>query len=159
MNFRILAGAALMVSTFGLTACNNQSEEVAEAPEGLAGMTIENARLVLPAVGGNPAAVYLDLIYDGEAPQTLAAVTVEGSDNAMMHEYAEKDYTIQMVPMEKVELTKGAKVSFEPGGKHIMAMNVSPELAAGGKTDVTLIFATGDKQSVAAEIRSAGDAR
>jgi copper(I)-binding protein len=148
-----------MTSTFGLAACNNQSTEVAEAPEGLAGLAVENTRLILPAVSGNPAVVYLDLSYDGETPQTIAAVSVEGSDMAMMHEYAEKDYTIQMVPMEKVELTKGTKLSFEPGGKHIRAMNVSPELAAGGKTDVTLMFATGDKHSVTAEIRAAGDAR
>ena len=152
-------GAALAGATIGLASCGSQSEEIAVAPEGVPGLTIENARLVLPAVSGNPAAVYFDLAYDGDTDTAIAAVTVEGAQSAMMHEYAEKDYKIQMVPMETVALTKGTTVAFEPGGKHVMAMGVSPELTAGGKTDVTLIVESGDKTSVTATIQAAGDAR
>ena len=159
MTTRLLASAALALSTLGLAACGSQSEDVAQAPEGIVGLSVENARMVLPAVSGNPAAVYLDLSYDGEEDASLAAVYVDGAEEAMMHEYAEKDYKIQMVQLESVALTKGLKVSFEPGGKHIMAMGVSPELTAGGKTEVTLIEAGGDKTTVVAEILAAGDAR
>ncbi|MXO90239.1 copper chaperone PCu(A)C [Pontixanthobacter aquaemixtae] len=159
MTTRFLASAALAIATLGLTACGSQSEEVAQAPEGITGLTVENARMILPAVSGNPAAIYLDIAYEGEKDATLAAVYVDGAEEAMMHEYAEKDYKIQMVPLESVALTKGLKVSFEPGGKHIMAMGVSPELTAGGKTEVTLIEAGGDKTTVTADIMAAGDAR
>ncbi|MDN3645424.1 copper chaperone PCu(A)C [Pontixanthobacter aestiaquae] len=160
MNSRILASAALVLGAFGLTACNNQSaDEVVEAPEGIAGIAVSNLRLVLPAVPSNPAVVYFDLTYDGDAPQTLAAVAVQGAQNTMMHDYAQNGDAMEMVPLDPIELAPGATVVFEPRGKHIMAMNVSPELTAGGKTEVTLVFANGDKQTEMADILAPGDAR
>nr|WP_245228624.1 copper chaperone PCu(A)C [Pontixanthobacter sp. CEM42] len=115
--------------------------------------------MILPAVPANPGVVYFDLSYAGETPQTLSAVDVAGAESAMMHDNIKEGDAMKMVPLEPVELAKGASVSFAAGGKHVMAMNVSPELSAGGKTEVTLIFATGDKQTVNADIRAPGDAR
>ena len=160
MNPRILASVALVLSTIGLAACNNQNaEEVAEAPEGISGLTIDNARIVLPAVPTNPGVVYFDLTYDGDTPQTLSAVDVQGAERAELHDNIKNGDTMKMVPLNPVELTKGTSVSFASGGKHVMAMNVSPELKAGGKTEVTLVFATGDKQTEIADILAPGDAR
>ncbi|GAA4643802.1 hypothetical protein GCM10023115_17620 [Pontixanthobacter gangjinensis] len=161
MTTRFFASLALGIATFGLSACDSASDEaeVTAAPEGVAGLTITNGRMVLPAVNGRPAAVYFDLAYDGDDNQTVSAIYVEGAENAMMHEYAEKDFKVQMIPLESLDLTKGVKVSFEPGGKHGMAMSVSPELSAGGKTEVTLIMADGDKTTFVADIKSAGDER
>ncbi|MFZ1743660.1 MAG: copper chaperone PCu(A)C [Pontixanthobacter sp.] len=161
MTKRIFAVLALGIATFGLASCEKSADEseVLQAPEGVPGLAVTGARVVLPAVGGNPAAVYFNIDYTGDTNQTLSGLFVEGAESAMMHEYAEKDFKVQMVPMEKLELTKGSKISFEPGGKHGMAMGVSPELAAGGKTEVTLIMASGDKTSVTADIQAAGEAR
>ena len=67
MRKSVFAAAALVLGTYGLAACGETAEQpAAEAPEGIAGMTVTNARLVLPAVAGNPAAVYFDLAYDGD---------------------------------------------------------------------------------------------
>lgn len=158
MKSRIFASAALAVSTIAMVSCGQATEETSAAPEGVDGVTVENVRLVLPAVAANPGVVYFDLSYAGDTPQTLAAVEVAGAGHSMMHDYVATGDTVQMVPMEPVELTKGSTVSFEPRGKHVMAMDVSPELKAGGKTEVTLTFASGDKQSVSADIRATGDA-
>lgn len=159
MSLRYFAALALGVSAITLSSCGSQEQEVPADPEGVAGLMVENARMVLPAVSGNPAAVYFDLSYDGDANPTLAAVAVEGSDMAMLHEYGEKDFKVQMIEMEPLKLTKGATIAFEPGGRHVMAMNVSPELSAGGKTEVTLIMDSGDKTTVVADIFGAGEAR
>lgn len=159
MSLRYLAAFALGMSAITLSSCGSQEQEVPADPEGVAGLTVENARMVLPAVSGNPAAVYFDLSYEGDANPTLSAVFVEGAEMAMMHEYGEKDFKVQMIEMEPLELTKGAKIAFEPGGRHVMAMNVSPELAAGGKTEVTLIMDSGDKTTVVADIAGAGEER
>ena len=158
---RFFASLALGIATLGLSACGSETEEgeITAAPEGVEGLTITNARMIMPAVSGRPAAIYFDIAYDGASNQTLSAIFVEGAENAMMHEYGEKDFKVQMIPLESLDLTKGAKVSFEPGGKHGMAMGVSPELQAGGKTEVTLIMANGDKSSFTADIKGAGDER
>lgn len=159
MTLRYFAAIALSASAITLSSCGSQEQEAPANPEGVAGLTVENARMILPAVSGNPAVVYFDLSYDGDANPTLSAVFVEGSDMAMMHEYGEKDFKVQMIKMQPLELTKGAKIAFEPGGRHVMAMNVSPELTAGGKTEVTLIMDSGDKTTVIADILGAGEVR
>lgn len=156
---RSFAAFALGLATLSLAACGEQPTEVEQAPEGVAGLTVENARMILPAVSGNPAAVYFDLAYEGDADIVLSAVAVEGAENSMMHQYGEKDLTVQMIPLEPVPLTKGAKIAFEPGGKHVMAMGVSEELSAGAKTEVTLIMESGDKTTVIADVKGAGEDR
>lgn len=159
MYTRSFAALALGLAALNLTACGEQPAEVEQAPEGVAGLTVENARLILPAVSGNPAAVYFDITYDGDVDSTLSAVAVEGAANTMMHQYGEKDLKVQMIPLDPVPLTKGAQLSFEPGGKHVMAMGVSEELTAGAKTEVTLIMGSGDKTTVMADVKGAGEDR
>ncbi|MGB7374627.1 copper chaperone PCu(A)C [Pontixanthobacter sp.] len=159
MSKRFLAGLVLSMSAVTLAACGDTAEEVAEAPEGIEGLTVENARLVLAPVAGNPAAVYLDLTYDGERGLSLSRVSVQGAESAVMHEYGEFNRKVQMMEMLPVALTKGTQVSFKPGEQHIMAMGVSPELKPGGTTEVTLIVSGGDKQTVTADIVAAGGER
>lgn len=160
MNKPVILAALLGLGTLGLAACGETQEQpAAEAPEGIAGMTISNARLVLPAVAGNPAAVYFDLAYDGERAVALNRVHVEGAESAEFHEYAEWNGQMQMQPMLPLPLKKGDRHSFEPGGKHVMAMKLAPEVAEGGSAEVTITVSGGDKHSFPAEVRAAGSER
>ncbi|MGB7409063.1 MAG: copper chaperone PCu(A)C [Pontixanthobacter sp.] len=154
-----LMAATLALPALILTACGQETEQVEQAPEGAPGLSVTNARMVLPAVSGNPAAVYFNVSYEGEEDVLLSAVAVEGAKDTMLHQYGEKDLTVQMIPLDPVPLTDGSNIAFEPGGKHVMAMGLSDELAAGGNTQVTIILDNGDKTSVVADIRSAGDER
>lgn len=156
----VILAAALAFGTLGLAACGETAEQpAAEAPEGVAGMTVTDARLVLPAVAGNPAAVYFELAYDGDRSFALSRVDVEGAESAEFHEYGEWSGKMQMMPMLPLPVKKGDKVSFAPGGKHVMAMKLSPEVKEGGTVEVTLTVSGGDKHSFPAEVRAAGSER
>jgi copper(I)-binding protein len=122
-------------------------------------MTITNARMVLAPVPGNPAAVYFDLDYEGDRNVALSRASVEGAKSATLHDYGEYNFQTQMMDMLPLPLKKGTKVSFEPGGKHIMAMDVSPDLKPGGTTDVTIVVSGGQSQTFPAQIKAAGDER
>lgn len=160
MRKSIAAALALGLSSLALTACGETAtEETAAAPDGIPGMSVENARLVLAPVQGNPAAVYFDLAFEGEQNVALRAADVAGAGSAAMHEYGEWDGKNQMMDMLPLVIQPGDTVKFEPGSRHIMAMDVSPELQPGGTTEVTLIIAGGDKFSFPAEIRAAGEDR
>ena len=50
-------------------------------------------------------------------------------------------------------------VKFEPGGTHVMAMNLADTIAAGGQANVTVTFVGGDEVTFPAEVRAAGDER
>ncbi|MDP4539239.1 copper chaperone PCu(A)C [Qipengyuania sp. DY56-A-20] len=151
----LLAGTGL-----GLAACSDSAETPSEiAPEGIAGLEITNARMMLPPVAGNPAAVYFDIAYDGERNLALRSADVAGAERAVMHDMMEYDFEMTMGEMPPLMLQPGDRVSFEPGGKHVMAFDLLPELAAGGTTEVTLIAAGGDKHSFAVPIQAAGEER
>lgn len=122
-------------------------------------LAVTNARVVLPPVTGNPAAVYFDLSYSGPAGVTLDAVTVEGAGMTMIHDYAEDAGKMQMVMADAVPLTANVPVSFAPGGLHVMAMEPSDALTAGGTAKVTLTLSDGTSTVVEAPVRAAGDER
>ena len=159
MRKSFIAGLALGVATLGLSACDSGAPEQTAAPEAVPGLEITNARLVLAPVAGNPAALYLDLAYNGDRTPALNRVVVDGAESAVMHEMGEWDGKMQMMEMLPVVMKKGDTINFEPGAKHIMVMGVSPELKAGGSTEATLIVAGGDKLSFPVEIRAAGEDR
>jgi hypothetical protein len=134
-------------------------EEAPAAAPTAAGLTVSNARLVLAAVAGNPAAVYFDLSYSGAPGVTLTGVAVEGAGMTMIHDYAETDGKAQMTMAGPVALAEDKPVSFAPGGLHVMAMEPSESLKAGGTATVTLTLSDGTTATIDAPVRAAGDAR
>lgn len=155
----VLGSMAAMLS-MGLTACGADADAPVEAVAGqVPGMTITNARLVLAPVAGNPAAVYFDLAYEGDKGLTIRKAEVEGAGMAMMHDYGEYDFKVQMMEALPVALTKGTKVAFEPGGLHVMAMEPKADLKPGDTVKVTLTMSGGMTQVFDAEVRAAGEER
>ena len=158
MSFKPIAAAILLASTLAIAACSEEPAPVEAKQEGVAGLEISNARVVLNAVKGNPAAIYFDLAYDGERATSLFKAEVAGAESAMMHDYGEWAGKMEMNEMPPLVLNPGDKVSFEPGGKHIMVMGPDDTIAAGGTVDVTLKVIDGRTQTFAAEVKAAGDA-
>lgn len=157
---RSLMALALAGATITLASCGETPVETPAAEAGIPGMTITNPRLVLAPVAGNPAAVYFDLAYDGDRNLALKGnAEVEGAKSAMFHDYGEYNFKVQMMDMLPVPLKKGDKVVFEPGGKHLMAMEPSADLKPGGIAKVTILVSGGGKQTFDAPIKAAGDER
>ena len=150
---------ALTTATLALGGCGGGTQEEAVVPDAVPGLSVSNARMVLPAVDGNPAALYLDMSYEGNKNVAVSRVEVDGAQGAVMHEMGEWDGGMQMMEMLPVVLEKGDTLKFEPGAKHIMVEGVSPELQPGGSTEATVIIAGGDKISFPVEIRGAGEDR
>jgi len=143
-----------------LSACAEEPEAAPVPVEGVVdGMSIENARLVLAPVSGNPAAVYFDLAYDGERALSLYDAEVEGASDTTIHQFGEYNFKVQMMEALPIALTQGTKVEFKPGDYHLMAMELSPDLEAGGTTEITLKLSGGGTHVFDAEVRAAGDER
>lgn len=159
----VLMGMAISLAVLGLTACGQDASEPAAqpseaAPEAPAGIVVTNGRLTLPAVAGNPGAVYFDITNNGAADTVIAGAAVDGAEHAMLHTTSEQAGMTSMAEMTSVPLPKGATVSFAPGGSHVMAMGLPDTLKAGEKVDVTVTFANGDKASFEADVRAPGQA-
>ena len=152
----LLAAAALAAGTLTLAACSGGAEDQAkQADDNPTGLVVTNARLLLPPVAGNPAAVYFDLKNDGKRAVAVRRADIADAKSATMHEMMEYDSKQIMADMGPMTIKQGETIKFEPGGKHVMAMGLSPELKAGGKTEMTLTIAGGDKVSVDVPVEAA----
>jgi copper(I)-binding protein len=152
MKKRFWAAAAVGLAVAGLAACSETSAPTEAAPEGPAGISVSNARLMLPAVSGNPGALYFEVKNDGEKNRMIRLVEIAGAGSAMMH-------SAEMFELPQVPVPAGETASFAPGEKHVMAMDLADTVTAGSTAEVTLTFVGGDKLSFPAEVRAAGDER
>jgi len=145
----------MAIAALGPAACGEAPEATATGPAAPEGISVTNARLMLPAVAGNPGAVYFDVANSGSEGRMIRAASVAGAGSAMMHTTnagAMQETLQEMVP-------PGGTLKFEPGGPHVMAMNLADTVTPGSKADVTLTFVGGDKITFPAEVRAAGDER
>ena len=151
---RTLFAAALAAGAVTLTACSeaDQAPPVEENPTGL---VVSNARLILPPVAGNPAAVYFDLKNDGKRAIAVRRADIADAKSAEMHDMMEYNRTMTMAAMGPLNVPQGETIKFEPGGKHVMAFELSPDLKAGDKTELTLTVAGGDKASFVVPVEAA----
>lgn len=150
------AAAALSLA---LAACSQSDQEVKPVDENPTGLVVRNARLMLPPVAGNPAAVYFDLRNEGTRAVAVRRADIADAKSASMHDMMEYSHEMTMADMGPTTIKQGETLKFEPGGKHVMAFDLSPELKAGGKTEMTLTIAGGDKVSVEVPVQAAGAER
>ncbi len=125
-------------------------------PEAPNGISVTQARLVLPAVVGNPGAIYFDIANGSDNQMAIASAAVTGAGMAMLHTTDSQGGTAAMVHVEEVPFPARETVSFAPGGLHVMVHDLGPEITAGGTAEVTLTFADGDKISFPAAIEKVG---
>lgn len=155
---KILGALAPVALSLGLVACNSEPEAPVEAaPDAPQGISVTGGRLNLPAVAGNPAAVYFTITNDGSEAQMLRAAAVQGAGSAMFHQTAEWNHQVDMQEVSQVNIPAGGSVVFEPGGMHVMAMELDPSIAVGSEVEVTLTFVRGDKVSFPARVLAPGD--
>ena len=139
----IYAAVALGLGTLALGEC---SQDAAETEEAAAPLSVTEGRLFLPAVEGNPAAVYFKLTNDSDRAIGVRAAEVEGAGRTEMHDFLDVDESV-MSMVDTVTLDPGETLSFEPRGKHVMAFEVSPDLKPDSKTSVTLTMLGGSTMS------------
>lgn len=154
--FGMSAGLALVLA---LGACAEEAPAPVEVEGVFAELEITNARLALAPVSGNPAAVYFDAVFNGERGISITSADVAGAGNTMVHATAEINGKMTMGEVGPVALRSGEPLSFEPGGYHVMAMQLDPSVAAGDSVEVTLKISGGKTHKFTADVRAAGEER
>ena len=150
--FAVLAAGGCQQAPEG--AADTESQDVGTTVR--TAKTISDPRLVLAPVSGNPAALYFELGFEGEGSLTLTGADIAQAGATMLHDVERKDGQMKMTPLGPVTLTDGEKVSFAPGGKHVMAMQLDEAVAAGDSVDVTLSYEDGSESKFSAEVQAFG---
>jgi copper(I)-binding protein len=125
-----------------------------------------------PAVA-TAGAVYFTVTNLGDVDDALVGASVDPSVAAMveLHETAAADDAMgesagedttttmagtgmmEMRPVDRIDVPAGETVALEPGGYHVMLLDLAEPLVVGNTIDVTLSFEQFGEQVVTAEIR------
>jgi len=156
---KVFAVAATALVGMALSACGQsakpegeQAAEPASAPEAKPGLSLSGARLVLPAVSGNPAAAYFTLSNGGDAPVAVAGVHIEGAESTEIHQTSGGSMNLLASP----EVPAKGTLQFVPGGNHVMVFGLGETLAPNKTSEVTVTFGDGDKISAPIRIEAPG---
>lgn len=136
----------------------SETPAASTAPDAKPGLSLTGGRLVLPAVKGNPAAVYFTLVNGNAKPATVAAVDVAGAGMAMLHETTQVDDHATMDDLKDPTVPAGGTLALAPGGKHVMVSGIPADWAPGGTAELTVTFADGDKLSAPVTFEAPGGA-
>jgi len=98
-------------------------------------------------------AVYATLVNPGKESDALVAATSNAADTVELHESFQATGMMKMRRVEKIDVPAGERVEMQPGGYHIMLLNLTRELKPGEVVDLTLHFQRAGKIAVGAQVR------
>ena len=113
------------------------------------------ARATMP--GQKVSGAYMQIQSDADA--RLIGASSPAVPRVEVHEMKMDGDIMRMREVQSVDLPKGKTVSLEPGGFHIMLMNLPKPIAAGDVIPLTLVVESGGKRQnveVKAEARAVG---
>ena len=141
------AGSALALSVFLLCPALALAD---------AGVKVSNVWARSTAPGQNVAAAYLDIVAN--APAALVRAESPAAKLVELHEMKIEGDVMKMRAIAKIDLPAGKEVKLEPGGLHVMLIDIKQPLKVGEKVPLTLVIESGgktEKLSVEAEVRDA----
>lgn len=113
------------------------------------------ARATMP--GQKVSGAYMQITSDADA--RLVGASSPAVPRIEVHEMKMDGDVMRMREVKAIELPKGKAVALEPGGFHIMLMNLPKPIAAGEVIPLTLVIESGGKRQtveVKAEARAPG---
>lgn len=98
----------------------------------------ENA-YIRPAPEGGNSAAYLAIVNQFKVADTLEGIESKISDNVQIHEsYKTEDGLMGMREVEEIILKPDSMLTLEPGGLHMMLMNLQRALVSGDSLSVVM---------------------
>jgi periplasmic copper chaperone A len=128
---RILAVIlALSMLAVVVAAC---SDDAAAEPE-------VNDPWARPGTEGDNSAAYMEITNDGDEDIVLTGASSDVANVVEVHESGMEDGMMQMQEIPELVIEPGDTVALEPGGFHVMMMNLQQDLEPDDTFDLTLHF-------------------
>jgi copper(I)-binding protein len=94
----------------------------------------------LPGSSDGVCAAYFTIDNPTDQADTLIGVSSEVAAATEMHAIRTNNGLVEMVPQPQVEIGAHQRVKFEPGGLHVMFVNLKHDLKPGDTFPLTLRF-------------------
>jgi copper(I)-binding protein len=103
---------------------------------------------------GAVGAIYFEIHNPGRQALHVVETRFEDAATTEMHETVQDGDIMRMLPLEDGFVVEGrGSTIFEPGGKHIMMMDLHRDMEIGATEMVTLIFEDGAELEIPVEVR------
>jgi copper(I)-binding protein len=103
---------------------------------------------------GANSAVYMVLRNEGSVPDQLVGAESSVAGAVEIHESRMVDDVMGMVEVGAVEVPSGGVVRLEPGGLHVMLLNLSSALSPGDTLELSLHFQVSGPQILQVPVRA-----
>lgn len=99
-------------------------------------------------------AAFMQIKNETDGQVTLVGGSTEVAGMTEIHEMVMKDGAMVMQKIEGgLEIPAGELVVLQPGGNHVMLMDMQQDLAAGDEVELTLEFADGESETVTLPVK------
>jgi len=148
---------ALLLGT-GLVACGEDSADSAESggsAEAADSLVVTDpwVRATIGSEDATMTAAFMTLDNDGDEAVTLTGASAEFAGRAELHEMAAVDGEMGMRKIDELILEPGRGQLLQPGGHHVMLMELDGELAAGDEVELVLELSDGSEVTVTAPVK------
>jgi copper(I)-binding protein len=107
-----------------------------------------------PAARGMNSALYFNLNNITSKADALYKVTSKAAEVVQLHSTVKNDDgTMGMKEIKQIAIPANSVIKFEPGGYHVMLINLKKNLHVNSKVEFTFYFKTGGKVKVKAVVR------
>lgn len=149
---RATASILSLLLVVSVVACGSAASNTTQPAGGI--VTIGGAWARAAQSGGTSAA-YMTITNGTLADDTLVSVSTSAAASASLHETkTDASGMTGMQPVDGIKIPAGGTVSLEPGGYHVMLMELTGNLAAGQTVRLTLTFKGAGAIDVSAEVRA-----
>lgn len=104
--------------------------------------------------GMQASAGFMQLHNQGRMDHRLVGAASPQSGNAELHTHVHDNGVMRMRPVKDIPIRAGSTAALQPGGDHIMLMQLKGPLKAGEKMPITLTFEDGSSRTIEAEVRN-----
>ena len=104
-------------------------------------------------VGAGAGAAFLSIDNAGSTPDRLVEASSPVSRTTELHTHIRDGEVMRMREVEAIDVPAKATTTLQPGGLHIMFMQLAEPLAAGGSFPLTLRFAEAGEVTVTVQVR------
>lgn len=104
----------------------------------------------------SPAAGYLVIENRGGKPVALVALATEVAEQAEIHIMEHKDDRMTMRQVAELQVPAGEEVALQPGGAHLMLMELRRPLRDGDEVELLLRFGNGTERLIQVPVRKKG---
>ena len=137
-----IATAMVLAGSFG--------PALAQSPQ--SPIQVENAWARPTPPSAKTAAAYLTLTNTG-ADDHLVSASTPVAGKAEVHETKNENGVMKMRPAGAVDVKPGAKTALQPGGLHVMLMDLKKPLADGQSFPLTLVFEKAGKVDTSVHVQ------